>query len=455
MLASRYAAVLVALWGLCLSPRGTRAQSPDPTGQGTVAGSGEVAPDGMAVSLDELLAHADAHAPAVRLATARLGLGDAAMAEASPLLPANPQVTFGAGPGINSPTHVDFTASLSQRIEVAGERGLRVATAGRTRTRLRAELAEVRWRVHSEVHAAFHDTLVARERLSAAQRVLAFQERLLEIAHGRLRAGDVSPLITRLAEGELSQARVALIEARQQYMQARLQVGVLAGWSNEQPLTPTGELDAPRDPPALSALIEAAVVSQPRLRTLEARRHEARSAQRLQERESWPEPTIKLQLNRERLPQGPPETQIMGVLSVPIPVARRNLGGRARARADLQIAEAERGTFEAQLRMRIEAHRSEVLAAAAQVRTYGSEILPTFEENLRLIRRAFELGEIDILQVSVARERFLRIQADALGAYAHYFQAVAKLEGAIGADLWPEERHEHSTGVAPGKEGTP
>ena len=24
-----------------------------------------------------------------------------------------------------------------------------------------------------------------------------------------------------------------------------------------------------------------------------------------------------------------------------------------------------------------------------------------------------------------------------------YFQAIADLEGAIGADLWPDERHEH------------
>ena len=96
-----------------------------------------------------------------------------------------------------------------------------------------------------------------------------------------------------------------------------------------------------------------------------------------------------------------------------------------------------------QLVSRIERHRTEVIAAARQVQTYGSEILPTFEENLRLIQRAFELGEIDILQVSVARERFLRIQADALDAYRTYFQAVADLEGSIGSDLWPDERHDH------------
>lgn len=415
----------------------------------------EVVDDGRRVSLDELLAYADSHAPSIQVASARLGLGDAAIAGAAPLLPENPQVSVGVGPGFNSPTHVDLNASLSQRIEIAGERGLRMTSARRTQARLRAELLEVRWHVHSEVHAAFHDALVARERLAAAERVLAFQERLLEIARGRLRAGDVSQLVTRLAEGELSQARVALIAARQHYRKARLHLGALAGWSAVRPLVPVGALDEPRDPPHLRDLIDVAVRSQPRLRTLDAARDEARAAKRVEEREVWPEPTLGLQLNRERLPQGPPETQVLGVVSLPIPLIQRNQGGRARADAQARIADAERDTFDAQLRIRIESHRLEVLAAAAQVRTYGSEILPTFEENLRLIQRAFELGEIDILQVSVARERFLRIQAEALDAYAHYFRAVAKLEGAIGADLWPEERHEHAAGDESGREHGP
>ena len=50
--------------------------------------------------------------------------------------------------------------------------------------------------------------------------------------------------------------------------------------------------------------------------------------------------------------------------------------------------------------------------------------------------------------MSVARERFLRIQSDALDAYVDYFQAVADLEGSIGTDLWPQERREHAADSA-------
>jgi cobalt-zinc-cadmium efflux system outer membrane protein len=68
------------------------------------------------------------------------------------------------------------------------------------------------------------------------------------------------------------------------------------------------------------------------------------------------------------------------------------------------------------------------------VRTYSSEVVPRFEENLNLLQRAFELGEVDILEVFVARENFLRIQNEALEAYRAYFDAVFDaLESMLGA----------------------
>lgn len=398
---------------------------------------------GGPVSLARMLAFADRHAPRLQVARERMRLGDAAIAGADPLLPDNPNVAVAVGPGMNSDqNHVDFQASVSQRIEVAGERGLRLEAAERTRERLRAELDEARWETHRDVHATFHRALVARERLEAAERLLAFQERLLEIAQARLRAGDVSALQVRLAEGELSQSRVARIAAAQAYSRVKLQLGALAGWPAGNPPEPAGELDEPRDPPSARALIESARTHQPRLRTLQAARDEAEARSRSADRDAWPEPSIGIQVNRENYVQNPPETQVLGVLSVPIPLFQRNQGARATAQAEAHIANAEQEAFGLQLLTLIEQNRTAVAAAAAQLRTYGGEILPTFEENLRLLQRAFELGEIDILQVSVAREQFLRIQTNALDAYVDYFQAVADLETTIGADLWPNTRHE-------------
>src|SRR5690606_12114913 len=101
---------------------------------------------GGPLSLDAILAYADRHAPDLQVARERLGLGDAAVAGAAPLLPDNPSLSVGAGPRIGPDgSYTDLTASLSQRFEIAGERGLRLEAAGRTRDRLEAELDEARW----------------------------------------------------------------------------------------------------------------------------------------------------------------------------------------------------------------------------------------------------------------------------------------------------------------------
>ena len=411
---------------------------------------------GEPISLDAILAYADLHAPALRVARERQGLGDAAVAGAAPLLPDNPSVSLGLGPRITgSGALTDLTASLSQRIEIAGERNLRVSAAERTRDRLQAELDEARWKVHWDVHAAFHRALVARERLAAADRLLAFQERLVDITRRRLRAGDVSPLAVRLAEGELSQTRVARIATQQAHLRARLELGVLSGFPAAHPPEPAGELDEPREPPDAPALLELARRHQPRLRTLHSARMEAEAQARAADRDAWPEPTLGVQVVREGARMGLGETIVMGTLSLPLPIFQRNQGARAMARAEARIAGAERAAFASQLASRLEQNRTAVVAAAARVRTYGHEILPTFEENLRLIQRAFELGEIDILQVSVARELFLRIQTEALDAYTDYFQAVADLEASLGTDLWPDERHEPTRHAPAAREELP
>ncbi len=394
------------------------------------------------MSLSGILAYADRHAPVLGVARARLDLGDAAIVGASPLLPENPQISIGSGPRrASAGEYNDLSASLSQRFEIAGERGLRIEAAERTKRRLDAELDETRWGVHRDVHAAFHRALVARERLSAADRLLAFQERLLDIARRRFRAGDVSELAVRVTEGELSQSRVAKIAAEQGYLRARLELGALAGWPETHPPAPAGSLDTPRNPPPREALTEIALRHQPHLRTLEAVRAEAEAQARSADRDAWPEPTMGVELTREGAPVGFEETVLLGTFSVPMPFARRNRGARAAAHAEARIAEAAQQAYSSQLAARIEQDRTALSAAAARMRGYGGEILPTFEENLRLIQRAFELGEIDILEVSVARERFLRTQSDALDAHSDYFQAVADLEASIGTDIWPDEQH--------------
>jgi len=362
------------------------------------------------------------------------------------LLPSNPEITIAAGPRMGPAGRgVDVDVSLMQQVQIAGERGRRVDVAKRLKDVTDADIEQMRWAVHCDVHAGFHRALVEQERVRLAERVVTFQQEVLRVVERQIAAGETAPLTLRLAQAEVAQAEQVLVGARQAFLAARLRLALLAGWPFATPPSPTGKFDNPREPPPLSDLSTVARKSLPSLRAGAARIQEAKARIELANREAWPRPSVGVQYKREGNPGAEGVYDIlMGVLSMPIPSTNLNQGERARAQADLTVAQTELSATRGLLDGQIAEARSEVVAASARTKAYGNEILPRFEENLTLLRRSFELGEIDILALSTGRERFLRIQSDALLAVQDYFTALAGLERVVGIDLWTDDHDDKS-----------
>ncbi len=402
-------------------------------------------PNTTSVSLGAILAHADEHAPRMLVARAELERGQAAVDGASVVLQRNAVAGAAAGPRIAEGARaVDFTVWLAQPIEIAGERKQRRRTATKFQELTAKELEETQWLVHREVHAAFHTALVARERWHLGKKLLVSTEELLSVAQKRLRAGDISPLQVRLAEGELAQARQTALKAERGYRSAQLELAELSGWPPDPLPEPVGDLDEPRRAPAIKELLSLALRQHPGIAARATAVEEAEARVRLENREAWPKPTLGVTYTRESLPNVRiHEHIIQGTIALPIPFSQRNQQGRAHARADLAVRQAEQQAFGQALRARLTRAAMAVDADANRIAAYGTDILPAFEGNLSLLRRAFELGEVDLLQVLVARERLLRIQQDALTAHQDYYRDVAALEAEVGTEVWPDEHHEH------------
>jgi cobalt-zinc-cadmium efflux system outer membrane protein len=370
------------------------------------------------VSLGGILVYADRHSPVLTVARSTRSRAEAARVAASPLLPGNPELTIALGPRMGRAGRgLDVQASLMQQVQIAGERGLRIDAAERMRDLTNAEIEQTRWFVHCDVHAAFHRALVEQQRLRLAERVVAFQREVLRVAERQIAAGEVAPLTLRLAQAEVAQAEQVLVGTEQSFFASRIRLAQLSGWPASRPPVPEGQVDEPREPASDAQLLAVARQRLPSLRAAAAGIQESRARALLADREAWPKPSLGVQYNREGNPTEEGAYDIvMGVVSVPITSFQRNQGERARAHADVTVAEAELDAASGLLEGQIAEARSEVVAAARRTRAYGTEVLPRFEENLTLLKRAFELGEIDILALSTGRERFLRIQSDALAA---------------------------------------
>lgn len=163
------------------------------------------------VSLEELLAFADANAPRLLVSRSTRGLADAARVAASPLPAREPRAGDGSRSslrhlGRRCRRRCGATRSGSTSLANAGgDDRLRSASASsptRRSSRISGPCAP-------NVHGGFHRVLVMRERSSLAERVLAFQEDLLRVVKGQVKAGNVSPLMLRLAEAEVAQAKQA------------------------------------------------------------------------------------------------------------------------------------------------------------------------------------------------------------------------------------------------------
>lgn len=391
-----------------------------------------------ALTLEQLLAFAEEHAPSLHLAKSSRVKAEAELEAASLLLRSNPELSLGVGPRRGSDgIGTDVEVGLSQELEIAGERGKRIDAAGHLLALADARIEEARWALHCDLHAAFHEALIEESKLRLARQLLEFQEGILDVVQRQIAAGEVAPLVLRLAQAEVARARQGVVTARGAFGSSRLRLARLSGWPMEDPPLPLGPPIAPKEPPPLEELLALAWERLPTLRAAEAEVAEALARIDVADREGWPNPSVGVQYVREGNPSRTERYDIwLGVLSVPIPGFQRNQGERARARADARVAKAELAVFRDLLAGRIEEARGNVSTSAQRLAAYGDEILPRFEENLHLLSRAYELGEIDLLALSSGKESFLGAQTEAIAAQADYFQALSELERTIGVDLW-------------------
>jgi cobalt-zinc-cadmium efflux system outer membrane protein len=323
---------------------------------------------------------------------------------------------------------------LSQPVEIAGERAARVEASHKLGVRLQAELAATRWEVRRNVVYAFNAAVVAKEQAEVAMQVQQFAEELLHIVQRRLAAGEATAIDLRVAELDVVTAKQAVLAAQQSVLQARLRLAESAGWSAEEPPKVNGGLSSTRLPPLLSSVL-ASTERHPTLMARRAAIGEAQSRKELAEREGTLTPVVGVQVSREGAAGSPANYILLGTLGVPLPIWQRNQQQRAETRVAEAVAEAEARALHQVTRVQVARAHAEMSAAHQRLLFFTNEVAPRLDDSLALLRRGFEAGEIPLLDVTVARERFLTARRDALVAYADYYRAAVDLEFATGADL--------------------
>jgi len=283
--------------------------------------------------------------------------------------------------------------------------------------------------------------LLASKRHDLAAEMLKLNRELVAVAEERFKAGDIPELELNLANVELVRAETRLLEIEKEKTPHRIKIASLTGLK-ESDINLSDRFTAPKLSHNLQDLVKQAIATRPDLQALTREYEKAETEVRLAEAEALPNLTagIFAQWQRSSTEVGGmsgvnSDTQLGLRLSMPIPVFDRNQGGRAAARARLEVAESRRLALERNIVAEVETAVSRVSASERILAMFEQGIIPQLTENLKLTQEAYRIGEVGILSVIDEQKKFFEVNDSYLSALHSRRVSLVKLESATAMDL--------------------
>jgi cobalt-zinc-cadmium efflux system outer membrane protein len=362
------------------------------------------------LSLEQAIDRALTRSPLVRLAAKARATAATARIAASPLLPANPAATVTVGhrrdnsgsmPLANG---VEWTARLEQAIDVAGQRGTRLAEAERYVDIAAAREALARAETIARVRSAYITLSLSRAHAESALGREKLGQRVLESARARVRAGAASDVELHLAEveaGRLVHERVEAVlgvEAAAGELRRMLELPV------DHPVELSTALAVP--PPSrvaddIPGAVRSAIARRVELKVLAATRNALDATVIRLRREVVPSPTLFVDVQRQQ----PGQLYLGGGVAFALPVWRHNQGELARTRAEEDEVREQEAIAVHDIGIEVTRLCHGVRARREQSSLWTDHILPAALANVDLVHQGWTSGKFDIFRlVTVARE---------------------------------------------------
>jgi cobalt-zinc-cadmium efflux system outer membrane protein len=284
-----------------------------------------------------------------------------------------------------------------------------------------------------DVRLAYTELWFTESRSRILQESSDLRGRIAAFAQRRRDAGDGTGLEVSIAQADAqSNAELARIAVADVDI-ARDRLRYLLGMRGTTPAlglaaTP---LPAPQPLPALSSLIELAASNRPDLRAAEV------SVQAAAERAKWQRsqviamlaPTLSIkEVGSEGLLAGPG-------LNMEIPILSRNEGRISRADAEVVRAGKQYAALRARIEQEVADARNRALRAQTSLTQIQQQVRPPVDRSIELSQRAYENGDISLLNVLEATRQRHDINLREAEAAAALQRALSDLERAVGRTL--------------------
>lgn len=360
----------------------------------------------------------------------------------------NPTIDFEQTSGgiLGSRGESQTSIGVALPVDVGGKRRGRVALAQAELEAVEADIANRERLLAAEVRSLYADALAALRELETTEGLTNLDLQTARVVQTRVNEGDAAPL-----ELNLLQVEVERLRSRRSLVEGRLRSSLIRLAS----LTGTPPGDAlrlredivnpmlPAPPASPEAAVETALRTRPDLRLARLNEEVAKAGLRLARANARPDVTAFTRYARsssafDETPVGflqDRDDLLTFGASVSIPVFDRGQAAKAGAGLAIEQAARRREFAEAVVRSDVTAAYARYEAARAAVGAFQRGVIERSNDNIRVIRAAYDLGEYRVTDLINEQRRLVDSQREFTEALADQYRALADLQAALGAPV--------------------
>ncbi len=340
------------------------------------------------------------NSPTLAAELASLHASAARRAAARPFLPSNPTVAASLGSRVSADARgTNWSVTLAQELEVAGQSVLRVEVADDELRAADAQMLVVRAELAEQLWVAWFETIAARERIKLSVQLEKATGEVARTARGMASNGLASPVDAAAADAAWVGVSERRLEAERAARASLLKLQSLTGQRVE---LMTG--------PGLEPLrTDAAPQTRPELKALESLKSASSRRVALLRRSRAPNPTVTLFAQNDGFNE-----RVFGVgvglpIPLPQPVGRTKAGEIEEALAAEERVQAELEGMLRRLTTERALAESDVLAAVEKRALFSSERLVGATSALQALSTQLSAGRLTVREALVTQQSLVEM----------------------------------------------
>ena len=365
-----------------------------------------------------------------------------------------PPLTIEAGSVSGRPLRTvgeeEYSAGVGKIFETGGKRARRIDAAQVRLRQWAAEYLERLRQLNYEIKSRYADALSETLRIEVLDRILASNQRSLELTKARVDKGDAAQLEQTLLEVEIGRlaSQRATISGRREG--AVVDLRRLAGLARTADIAIGSVLYSGPAASAMDTLTSSALEERPDLRVARLVEELGDAELRLVQAEGRPDVSVTARYFKRNsqfddqygvnaqgsrvLLRDRDDILAVGV-SIPILTKNRNLGNVEAAQSRILGARQRAKYLENAIPLEVESAWHRWSAARSTASSLEFTVLPQAQRNLEVIQQAYQLGQLRLLDVLNEQRRLLDLRLSTVDAQAEAARAFAELERAVGGPI--------------------